>query len=232
MYDSSNALTLYGARNGSRCVDVQYDNRKLVLPAHCDGRLVHHAKLLQQNFAVADRIEECCCRILFWISRIYSVHAGRLDDHLRLCLDCAERSGCVGGEVRISGPARENADAPFLEMTKGTPTNEWLRDLFHVDRCQHAGLHTVLLENVLYSERIDHCAEHSHVVAADSIHSLLRELRAADDVTATDDKPDAGAELLHLLDFTGNPVEGREIETESLAAGECFARDLEKYSRI
>jgi hypothetical protein len=82
MYYRPNALSAYGARNGSRCVDVQNYDWKLVLSAQSDRCLIHHAKLLEHDVAIADLIEERCVRIQLRICRIYSVDARRLDDYL------------------------------------------------------------------------------------------------------------------------------------------------------
>jgi hypothetical protein len=46
-----------------------------------------------------------------------------------------------------------------------------------------------LLEHVLQGERVDHRAEHPHVVGADAVHPHARELRAAHDVAAADHEP-------------------------------------------
>jgi hypothetical protein len=61
---------------------------------------------------------------------------------------------------------------------------------------------------------------------------VLGELCSAHDVAAANDHPDLSAKLNDLLDLTGDPVEGVEVETESLAAGECLAGNLEKNPRI
>ena len=89
------------------------------------------------------------------------------------------------------------------------------------------------LEHVLHGERVDHRAEHSHVVGADAVHSHLGELRAANDVAAADHQADAGAHARRLsLIFVGEALDNVEIEPDALVSGECFAGDLEQNPRV
>src|SRR6185436_9558824 len=77
-----------------------------------------------------------------------------------------------------------------------------------------------------------HGAEHSHVVAADAVHSQLGELGSADDVAAANDQADADSHIVYLLDIVGNSLEGVKMKSGPMASGECFAGDLEQHSCV
>src|SRR5687767_5090340 len=53
--ESADALARDRARDGAVLVDVEDDERKLVLRAERDRGLIHHPELLQHHVAIADR---------------------------------------------------------------------------------------------------------------------------------------------------------------------------------
>ena len=144
----------------------------------------------------------------------------------------AQHGGRIRGEVRIARAAGEDHDASLVEMSLRAAANVRLRDLFHADRRHHARVDVLLLEHVLHRERVDHGAEHAHVVGADAIHPHFRELRAAHDVAAADHDTDARPHRDDVLDLPSEAIEDVEIETGGALSGECFTGELEQHARI
>src|SRR5437773_4866379 len=113
LYDRSDALAQQRLRNLSVTVNVQYDNRKLVFLAECNGSLIHHAQLVDHDVAVADRLVALRFRITLGIGGIDAVDAGGLDDDVGVDLDRAQGSRRVGREVGIARARREDHHAPL-----------------------------------------------------------------------------------------------------------------------
>src|SRR5262245_51870523 len=117
-------------------------------------------------------------------------------------------------------------------MAQGTAANVGLGQLFHANGRHHARVHASLLQHVLERERVDHGAEHAHVIGGDAIHAHGRELRPANDVAATDDQPDSDAHPDHALDLVAELLYAIEIESDALVAGEGLAGELEQYALV
>ena len=105
-------------------------------------------------------------------------------------------------------------------------------NLLHADRGHDARVDALALEHVLHGDRVDHGAEHAHVVGGDAVHPGLRELRAAHDVAAADHHADRGAGLGHGDDFVGEATHRVEVVPEALVSGECLAGELEEDARV
>src|SRR6185437_5347931 len=106
---------------------------------------------------------------------------GRLDDDVGFDLNGPQYRGGVGGEVRVAGAGGEDDGTPLLEMSYGAAADVRLGDLLHADRRHAARVHSFALEHVLHGHRVDHRAEHAHVVGGDAVHPGLGEEGAADD---------------------------------------------------
>ena len=169
---------------------------------------------------------------VFGIGRVDAFDARRLDDDVRFDLNGAQHRGRVGGKVRIARAGGKDDGAAFLEMSNRAAPNVRLGDLLHADRRHDAGVDALPLEDVLHGQRVDHRAEHAHVVGGDAVHASLRKQRAADDVAAADHESDRRPGLDDGDDFVGDPADGVEVVAESLVSGEGFAGELEQDARI
>src|SRR5687768_15029677 len=72
--ESADALARDRVRDGAVLVDVEHDERKLVLRTERDRGLIHHAQVLQHDVAVANRVVESRRRIRFGIGRVDAIN--------------------------------------------------------------------------------------------------------------------------------------------------------------
>ena len=70
-------------------------------------------------------------------------------------------------------PRGEDDGAPLLEMSNGAAADVRLRQLLHADGRHDARVDALPLEHVLHGQRVDHRAEHAHVVGGDAVHAGL-----------------------------------------------------------
>src|SRR5208283_6238668 len=101
------------------CIQIENDNRQLVVPAHGDSGRVHHAQALGQHLEVGDLGEPDGLGELQRVAVIDAVDAGGLDDHVGLDLERPQGGGGVGGKVRIGCAGGENGDAAFFQVADG-----------------------------------------------------------------------------------------------------------------
>src|SRR5262249_20111535 len=114
-------------------------------------------------------------------------------------------------------------DAPFLEMPNRSAPDVRFGQLFHPDGGHDPRVDALALEDVLHGERVDHGAEHAHVVGGDAIEAGFGEERAADDVAAADHESDTCAGLRNGNDFIGEAADDVEVVAEAFVAGEGFS---------
>src|SRR5262249_31093987 len=126
------------------------------------------------------------------------------------------------------GAGGKDDDAALLEMPDGATPNVRFGEFLHPDGGHDPRVDALALEHILNGERVDHRAEHAHVVGGDAVEACFGEERSANDVAATDDESEAGARLRDGDDFVGESADGVEVEAESLFAGECFAREFQE----
>ena len=225
-------LALDDPHEVARVVQVEHDERQIVLATHHDRGRVHHAELLGEHLierqsAVADR-----ARILHRIRRVDAVDFRRLDQHVGADLDRAQARGRVGGEERVAGAGREDRHAALLEMAYRAPADVVLANLVDLQRGQHARDATEPLERVLHRERVDHGGEHAHVVGRDAVHAGLGEPGAAEDVAAADHEAHLHAEPEDFGDLGGDPANDRGIDAVLLVAEQRLTAQLQKDSPI
>jgi hypothetical protein len=108
-------------------------------------------------------------------------------------------------------------------VTHRAPADEGFGKRLHPDRRHHPRLESGLLQHILHREGVYHSAEHSHIVGADTVHTHLRELRAADDVATADHQSDRGTQLDDVGDLGCEAVHDIEVEADTLVSGESLA---------
>src|SRR5262245_53916603 len=111
-------------------------------------------------------------------------------------------------------------------MPERAAANVGLRQLLHSNGCHHASINALLLQDILKQQSVDHGTEHPHVVGGDAIHSHRRELSAAHDVAAANNKADSRTHFDHALDLVAEHANAIKIETETFFTGQCFAGQL------
>ena len=98
-------------------------------------------------------------------------------------------------KVRIARARGKDHRAALLEVPNGAAADVRLGELLHADRRHDARVDALPLEHVLHGQRVDHRAEHAHVVGGDAVHASLGKQRAANDVAAADHQTDRRAGL-------------------------------------
>src|SRR5664279_1735853 len=91
-------------------IQIENDNRELVIAAHGDRSSVHHAEGARQHFQVRDFGEPDGVGELQGVFVVDSVHAGGLGDHIGLDLECAQGGSGIGGEIRVGSAGGEDHD--------------------------------------------------------------------------------------------------------------------------
>ena len=125
------------------------------------------------------------------------------------------------------GARAEDHDAALLEVPDRATRDVGLGDLAHRDRGLHPRLDALLLQEVLEGEAVHHDAEHAHVVGPGTVHAVLLELGAAEEVAATGDDRHLGAGALDLGDLPRDPPYDVGVDAD-LAAAEDLAGQLQQ----
>src|ERR1039457_3935345 len=213
-------------------VQIENNNRKLVVPAHGNGSGVHDGQRLGQDFQVRNFTVHHGAGELQGVLIVHSIHAGGFGDHLRADFQGAQGGGGVGREVRIRGAAGEDADAALFQMAQGASADVRLGHLVHLDGAHDPGMHADLFQGVLQRQGIDHGGEHAHVVGGHAIHVLGGGRDAAEDIAAAHHQPDLDAGGGYRGHFRGQLIDTRGVDAESGASGQRFAAELEHDSLI
>src|SRR5690606_37042183 len=171
-------------------IEIEDDERQIVVATHYDCRRVHYAQLVGQDLIVREAAVANGIRILHRIGRIDAVDLRRLDQHIRADLDRAQARRGIRREERIAGTGGEDHDPPLLEVPDRAAANVILADLVDLQRGHRAGGDAAPLERILQRERIDDRREHAHVIGRHAIHAGLGKPRAAKDVAAADHETD------------------------------------------
>src|SRR5205085_2986527 len=108
---SADALAANGGDKRARTVDVENDQRQMVLAAQRDRGLIDHLQILEHDVSKGDLLVELRRRITLRIGRVHTVDARRLDDDARLHLNGAEHRRGVRRKVWIPGAGGKNDDA-------------------------------------------------------------------------------------------------------------------------
>src|ERR1019366_522853 len=152
-------------------VQIENDNRQLVVAAHGDRSCVHHAKRPRQHFLIGDLGISYGVGELERVFVVDAVDAGGFSNHVGLDFQSAQGGGGIGGKVGIGGARRENHDTPLFQVTDGAAPDVRLGHLVHFDGAHHARRNAHLFEGVAEGQRIDDRGQHAHVVAGDAVHA-------------------------------------------------------------
>ena len=117
-------------------------------------------------------------------------------------------------------------------MTDGTGTDVGLCHGTDLQRCLHADIHALLLQDICHGHAVHGGGQHAHVVGTGALNVALAILHAAPEVAAADDDAHLYAHLHTLADHIGNTVHHIKIEAELLLACQRFAADLQQHTFI
>ena len=211
-----------------RPVQVEDDDRQVVLHAQGHGGAVQHLELVAEQVRVLEPVVLPSARDRHRIRIVDPVDLGRLHQDLGADLDGAQRGGGVGREVRVAGAGHEDHDAALLEVADGAAADVRLRDLVHRDRAHDAGRRLRPLDRVLERQAVHDGREHADVVARRAVHALGGGRQAAEDVAAADDDADLDAARPHGRDLAGDERADGRVDAVLAVAEERLAGQLEQ----
>ena len=86
------------------------------------------------------------------------------------------------------------------------------------------------LQRVLEGERVDHGAQHAHLVGARAVHPARLVFAAAQDIARPDDHRELHAERGDFLDFAGERGERVEVDAGALGRRQRLPGELEHHA--
>src|ERR1017187_1219430 len=214
-------------------VQIENDNRQLVVPAHGDGGRVHHAQALGEHLEVGDLgVPDGLVGELQRIAIVDAIDARSLDDHVGLDLERAQGGGGVGGKVRVGGASGENGDAALFQVADGAAADVRFGPRPHLDGSHHASRDADLLESVGERQRVDDGGEHAHVVGRNAIHLAARAGDAAEDIAAAHHHAHLDAGRGHAGNLLRQAVDAIGIDAELRAARQHLAAQLQQDALV
>src|SRR5215475_14021214 len=135
------ALAHHNSPDVARLIHVEDDDGHTVVHAQRDRGGIHDLKILMQDVAVADLVEELSAGDALGIGVVNAVDASGLEDDVGLDFHGAESGGGVRGEIRIAGAGSEDHDAAFFKVTHGAAADEGLGNFVHGDGALDARVH-------------------------------------------------------------------------------------------
>src|SRR5487761_737712 len=216
----------------ARNEQVEHEDRNVIVHAERDGGIVHHLDAPVEHLEVVEVVELEGIGIELGVGCVHAVDLGRLENHVGLDLDSAQRRGGVGGEVRVAGAGGQDHDPALLEVADSASPDVRLSDLRHLDGGHGARGNPDPLERILQRQRVDHRRQHAHVVAGGAIDAKLAGSHATKDVAAADDERDLDAHLVDALHLAGDGLDDREVNAVVPRAAECLAAQLEQHAVV
>ena len=132
--------------------------------------------------------------------------------------------------VKKGLPVADNHGVAFVHQFDGPKLGVDTRsDRSHRDGGQHPCLTPCILDGRLQGQRINHCREHPHLVAAHAVEALADTAHPAEDVTAADDDADLDAAVGYGFDLFGIGGQHLRVEAVALLSLERFAAQFEEY---
>src|SRR6266498_1400407 len=134
-------LACYDSRNIAGVPHIKHHDRKIVVHASRYRRSIHNFQLTFQHLLISYRIVTNGRRVLHRIGVIYAFDFCRFKNYVGFDFKGAQRGGGVGCEIWIAGTGGKDNDATLLEVANGAPPDEWLGQLWDVNRRHHARLY-------------------------------------------------------------------------------------------
>src|SRR5208283_2518793 len=223
----SDLLAGHPAQDRVLLVQVQHEDRHVVVEAQGEGRRVHDLEALLQGVDEADLVVLHGVRVLLRVLVVDAVDLCRLDDYVCVQLGGAQGVYRVGREIGVARARDEDDQAPLLEVADRAAQDERLGDLVHRYRALDPGHDAHLLQPVHDRHAVDDGREHAHVVARRPVDAASLAREPAENVPAPDDDAYLHAELVDLLHLPAGPLEGAVVDgVPGLLAPQELAREL------
>src|SRR5712691_4158282 len=213
-------------------VHVEHHDRHAVVHAQRNRRRVHHLQVLVQHFPVRNRGKKFRIRNLLRIGVVNSVHAGSFQNYVRLNFHGPQRRRRIGRKVRIPRARCENYHTVLFEVPHRAPPDERLRDLFHLDRAQHARIHSFFFQRILQCQGVDDRRQHAHVVARRAIDFKTFLPRPAEDISSAHHDRRLHAQLVDFLQLARDGLNRFAVDAESLRSLKGLSGKLQQDSLI
>ena len=214
-HDRSDRLSLDDALERVLVEEIEDDDRDAVVHAERERRRIHDLEALLERRLVLERGVLLRLRVGLRIGRVDAVDLRRLEERVRADLARPERRCGVRREIRIARAAREDDDAPLLEVADRLALDEGLGELRHLDRRHDARGNADRLEGVHHRKPVDDRREHAHRVARHAVDALPRARQAPEDVPAAQNDADFAAHRMDLLHPLGH--ERKVLRVDALA---------------
>src|SRR5271157_4918909 len=213
-------------------LEVEYQNRQVVLHAHSDRGHVHDLELFAHDLLEAQVRIEHRVRVLFRVGRVDAVHSSGFQQDLDAELLSPQRRGRVGRHERASRAAGQDDDPAAAQVRQRRPADERLGNLLHADGGHEPGLAAHALKRVLQGQAVDHRGRHAHVVGGGLLDDVgaPAQLGAAEDVAATDDDGELDPARRHSGSLPGDPADLLDTDTSLAGPAEALAGELEQDS--
>src|SRR6516164_3086212 len=221
-------LAAHDAGEVAGIVEIEHTQRQAVVAAHHDRGRVHDVEPVGKYLVEA---EPCVARRLRVAQRIIGkdpVHLGRLQQHIGIDLDGAQRRRGIGGEERIAGTGGEDRHPSLFQMAHGAAADVVLAHLVDADSGHDAHVHPEALECILHGERIHHRRQHAHVVRCHPVHTGACQSRTAEDVAPADHHGELHLHLDDLAQLSGNTLNHHRIDAVVTLTHQRFARELDE----
>mgnify|MGYP000258385597 CR=1 FL=1 len=155
---------------------------------------------------IADAVKTNGILVLNRIHVVDAVDLGGLEQAIGADLAGTQRSGGVGGEIRVAGSGGEDDDIALLKASHSAATDIRLANLVHLDTTHNAAGAIDPLDGILQGESIHNRGKHAHVIGLGALHTLGRAGDTAEDVAASDNDRDLDPLVVKLLDLNGHAL--------------------------
>ena len=230
MYERTNLLTIHHLLEVTYNIHIEHVDRKVVFLTHGGSSQIHDLQALGVNLIIGNVLELGSCRILLWVGGIDAVYTGTLEHHVSLDFDTAERRTGIGSEVWTACTCREDADIACLHRLYRLPLGVEFADRLHADGSKHLVLNAQGSECAAQCQGIDNGSTHTHLVALDTVETLLASTQTAEDVTTTNHNAYLNAHLMDLLYLLSIITQALWVDAEALLAHQTLAAQFQKNS--
>src|SRR3989338_9645679 len=209
---------------------IKHHCRDFILPRERYRGQIHHLEPASEHIKRINFLQELGSRVFLGIFLIYAFYIGRLQDRFGTNLGCAQGRRSIGGKIRTAGASRKDDPPPLFQMPERATADKRLAHVRRRNRAHDSRGKATLLKRALERQRIDHSAEHTHIVCGCAVNPDLGQFLPTDKITSSDDHRNLAPERVRRFHFPRNICGRMDIKPRSPFAAQCLARKLEQYA--
>mmetsp|Transcript_14509 Transcript_14509/g.41344 ORF Transcript_14509/g.41344 Transcript_14509/m.41344 type:complete len:251 (+) Transcript_14509:2390-3142(+) len=180
--------SLHGLGEHPLLLDVEHDDRDVILAAERDCCLVHHSDVVLPLRLLEAQLWN---QLRFWVLQgvvaVDAVNLGRFQKASRAYFGGTESSTSISSEEGVAGPCPKDHHSTLLQVPHAPPSDVRLRHLLHLDCALHPRRHTHVLQGALQAQSIHHRGKHAHVIRRRPVYvQLLTEAASSEKVSTAD----------------------------------------------